>query len=176
MAILKPVGVIMGSISDSNTMKYCLDVLDDENIYYDEIVASAHREPNKVKSWVDSAPARGNKVIIAAAGMAAALPGVVASFTSLPVIGVPMTSELNGMDSLLSISQMPKGVPVACMSIGKAGAINAALFAKQILDLIPVKFNRVIHQGWPGDSDWPATYRSGRRFFTESGPGHGSFE
>jgi hypothetical protein len=62
------------------------------------------------------------------------------------------------------------------MSIGKAGAINAALFAKQILDLIPVKSNRVIHQGWPGDSDWPATYRSGRRFFTESGPGHGSFE
>lgn len=128
------VGIIMGSASDSEIMNNCAETLEDHKIAFDIIVASAHREPEKVRMWVQNSWSRGNKVIIAAAGMSAALPGVVAAYTDLPVIGVPMTSALNGMDSLLSISQMPKGVPVACMSIGKHGAVNAALFAKRILD------------------------------------------
>ena len=130
------VGVITGSISDSVIMDYCTDTLTKHNIDYDVIVASAHRDPDKVRDWVKGASDRGNKVIIAGAGMSAALPGVVVSYTDLPVIGVPMRSELNGLDSLLSISQMPRGVPVACMAIGMHGAINAALFAKRILDQI----------------------------------------
>ena len=134
------VGIIMGSASDSETMNYCVEVLEEEGIPFDYIVASAHRNPDTVKEWVEEAEQRGNKIIIAAAGMAAALPGVCAAYTSLPVIGVPMTSVLNGMDSLLSISQMPKGVPVACMSIGKAGAINAAYLSKRILDLVNDEF------------------------------------
>ena len=135
------VGIIMGSPSDSETMNNCVDILEQEGIPFDYIVASAHRDPEKVKQWVEEAEQRGNKIIIAAAGMAAALPGVCAAYTSLPVIGCPMSSELNGMDSLLSISQMPKGVPVACMSIGKAGAINAAYLSKRILDLLEEKLS-----------------------------------
>ena len=130
------VGVITGSISDSVIMDYCTDTLTEHNIEYDVIVASAHRDPDKVRDWVKGASDRGNKIIIAGAGMSAALPGVVVSYTDLPVIGVPMKSELSGLDSLLSISQMPRGVPVACMAIGMHGAINAALFAKRILDQI----------------------------------------
>jgi 5-(carboxyamino)imidazole ribonucleotide mutase len=131
---MKQVGIILGSASDSETMNHCVETLEEHKISFDIVVASAHRDPEKVRMWVKNAWSRGNKVIIAAAGMAAALPGVVAAYTDLPVIGVPMTSGLNGMDSLLSISQMPRGVPVACMSIGKHGAINAALFAKRILE------------------------------------------
>ena len=134
MSTLKQVGIIMGSASDSEVMNYCVETLNEHNISFDIIVASAHRDPDKVRTWVLNAKQRGNKIIIAAAGMAAALPGVVAAYTDLPVIGVPMNSGLNGMDSLLSISQMPRGVPVACMSIGKHGAVNAALFAKRILE------------------------------------------
>ncbi len=134
MSTLKQVGIIMGSASDSEVMNYCVETLNEHNISFDIIVASAHRDPDKVRTWVLTAKQRGNKIIIAAAGMAAALPGVVAAYTDLPVIGVPMNSGLNGMDSLLSISQMPRGVPVACMSIGKHGAVNAALFAKRILE------------------------------------------
>jgi len=134
MSTLKQVGIIMGSASDSEVMNHCVETLNEHNISFDIIVASAHRDPDKVRTWVLNAEQRGNRIIIAAAGMAAALPGVVAAYTDLPVIGVPMNSGLNGMDSLLSISQMPRGVPVACMSIGKHGAINAALFAKRILD------------------------------------------
>ena len=134
MSTLKQVGIIMGSASDSEVMNYCVETLNEHNISFDIIVASAHRDPDKVRTWVLTAKQRGNKIIIAAAGMAAALPGVVAAYTDLPVIGVPMTSGLNGLDSLLSISQMPRGVPVACMSIGKHGAVNAALFAKRILE------------------------------------------
>ena len=115
-------------------MLHCTDKLDEYNITYELVVASAHREPDKVRDWVRRGRHKGYKVIIAAAGMSAALPGVVASHTNLPVIGVPMKSNLDYWDSLLSISQMPSGVPVACMSVGKAGAINAALFAKRILD------------------------------------------
>jgi len=100
------------------------------------VVASAHRDPENVMEHIKNWEAAGYKIIIAAAGMAAALPGVVASQTNLPVIGVPMKSDLLGIDSLLSIVQMPKGVPVACMSVGKHGAVNAALYAKRILDLM----------------------------------------
>ena len=128
------VGIIMGSASDSEIMNNCVEPLEEHKIAFDIIVASAHRDPEKVREWVQEAEQRGNKIIIAAAGMSAALPGVVAAYTSLPVIGVPMKSDLGGLDSLLSISQMPRGVPVACMSIGKHGAINAALYAKRILD------------------------------------------
>ena len=127
------VGIIMGSASDSEVMNHCVETLQEHDIDFDIVVASAHRDPDKVRDWVLNAKQRGNRVIIAAAGMAAALPGVVAAYTDLPVIGVPMKSDLNGLDSLLSISQMPRGVPVACMSIGKHGAVNAALFAIRIL-------------------------------------------
>jgi len=130
---MSEVGIIIGSKSDMETMNHCVDTLEKLDISYDLIVKSAHRDPHGVREWVEQAEILGNRVIIAAAGMSAALPGVVASLTKLPVIGVPMSSELNGWDSLLSISQMPSGVPVACMSIGKAGAINAALFASKLL-------------------------------------------
>ena len=148
MDILRRVGIIMGSASDSEVMNHCVETLEEHNISFDIIVASAHREPEKVREWVKNV-SRECKVIIAAAGMAAALPGVVAAYTDLPVIGVPMNSGLNGMDSLLSISQMPRGVPVACMSIGKHGAINAALFAKRILDCSRVKLTNVDYNDEP---------------------------
>ena len=133
---MSEVGIIVGSETDMPVMDFCRQMLVENHIEFDNVVASAHRDPHKVQQWVGDAESRGNKVIIAAAGMSAALPGVVAAYTRLPVIGVPMKSELNGLDSLLSISQMPKGVPVACMSIGKHGAINAALFAIRILNIL----------------------------------------
>ncbi len=126
------VGIIMGSSSDEETMKPCAETLEEFGVAYEMIVASAHRAPAKVAEWSAGASARGMKTIIAAAGKAAALPGVVASHTALPVIGVPIkTSDLGGLDSLLSIVQMPKGVPVATVAIN--GAKNAALLAVQIL-------------------------------------------
>ena len=130
---MSQIGVIVGSQSDMETMDHCIETLEQLDITYDLIIKSAHRDPHGVREWVEGAEERRNQVIIAAAGMSAALPGVVASLTKLPVIGVPMKSELDYWDSLLSISQMPSGVPVACMSIGKAGAINAALFAAKLL-------------------------------------------
>ena len=130
---MSQVGVIVGSQSDMETMDHCIETLEQLDITYDLIIKSAHRDPLGVREWVEQAEEVGNQVIIAAAGMSAALPGVVASLTKLPVIGVPMKSELDYWDSLLSISQMPSGVPVACMSRGRAGAINAALFAHKIL-------------------------------------------
>ena len=130
------IGIIVGSDSDLETMNNCVDKLDELNIDNEIVTASAHRNPEKVTEYIKKWEATGYKVIIAAAGMSAALPGVVASQTKLPVIGVPMKSDLMGIDSLLSIVQMPKGVPVACMSVGKHGAINAALYAKRILDLM----------------------------------------
>ena len=133
---MSEVGIIVGSETDMPVMDFCREVLVENHIEFDNIVASAHRSPHKVQQWTSDAESRGNKVIIAAAGMSAALPGIVAAYTDLPVIGVPMTSEFNGMDSLLSISQMPRGVPVACMAIGKHGAVNAAYLAKRILDLL----------------------------------------
>jgi 5-(carboxyamino)imidazole ribonucleotide mutase len=130
------IGIILGSESDWETMLNCSEKLDEIGIHHDMVVASAHRDPENVTEHIKNWEAKGYKIIIAAAGMAAALPGVVASQTNLPVIGVPMKSDLLGIDSLLSIVQMPKGVPVACMSVGKHGAVNAALYAKRILDLM----------------------------------------
>ena len=126
------VGIIMGSKSDMPTMEGCIQQLEELDVSYELIVASAHRAPNKVHEWASSAADRGLKVIIAAAGKAAHLGGVVAAYTPLPIVGVPMkTSDLGGMDSLLSMVQMPTGVPVACVAIG--GARNAAIYATQIL-------------------------------------------
>lgn len=126
------VGVILGSQSDLPVMQGCLDQLSELDIPYELVIASAHRTPDKVHAWAASAADRGLKVIIAAAGKAAHLGGVVAAYTPLPVVGVPMkTSDLGGMDSLLSMVQMPTGVPVACVAIN--GARNAAIFAAQIL-------------------------------------------
>ncbi|ANS45765.1 N5-carboxyaminoimidazole ribonucleotide mutase [Bacillus thuringiensis] len=128
------VGVIMGSTSDWETMKYACDILDELNIPYEKKVVSAHRTPDYMFEYADTARERGLKVIIAGAGGAAHLPGMVAAKTNLPVIGVPVQSKaLNGLDSLLSIVQMPGGVPVATVAIGKAGSTNAGLLAAQIL-------------------------------------------
>ena len=112
------VGIIMGSKSDMPTMEACTAQLDELGVPYELVIASAHRNPEKVHEWASSAADRGLKVIIAAAGKAAHLGGVVAAFTPLPIVGVPMkTSDLGGMDSLLSMVQMPSGVPVACVAI-----------------------------------------------------------
>jgi len=128
------VGVIMGSTSDWETMKYACDILDELNIPYEKKVVSAHRTPDYMFEYAETARERGLKVIIAGAGGAAHLPGRVAAKTNLPVIGVPVQSKaLNGLDSLLSIVQMPGGVPVATVAIGKAGSTNAGLLAAQIL-------------------------------------------
>lgn len=129
------IGIMIGSESDMEVMSYCEDKLISLGIEYEMVIASAHRDPQKVIDQVKLWGEQNVKVIIAAAGMSAALPGIIASQTKLPVIGVPMKSDLMGIDSLLSIAQMPKGVPVACMSVGKHGAINSALYAKRILDL-----------------------------------------
>ena len=128
------VGVIMGSTSDWDTMKKACDVLDELAIPYEKKVVSAHRTPDLMFEYAESAIERGLKVIIAGAGGAAHLPGMVASKTVLPVIGVPVQSKaLNGLDSLLSIVQMPGGIPVATVAIGAAGATNAGLLAAQMI-------------------------------------------
>lgn len=132
MAETALVGVIMGSKSDMPAMEPCMAELDELGIPYELLIASAHRNPAKVHEWASTAADRGLRVIIAAAGKAAHLGGVVAAYTPLPIIGVPMkTSDLGGMDSLLSMVQMPPGVPVACVAIN--GAKNAAIYAAQIL-------------------------------------------
>jgi 5-(carboxyamino)imidazole ribonucleotide mutase len=128
------VGVVIGSKTDTELIQPALDMLNQLGIDYELSVISAHRNPEKVRKYGLEAEKRGFKVIIAAAGKSAHLPGVMASWTTLPVVGVPLPSgELKGVDALLSISQMPGGVPVACMGVGKSGAKNAALFATQIL-------------------------------------------
>jgi 5-(carboxyamino)imidazole ribonucleotide mutase len=128
------VGVIMGSQSDWETMKHACDILDELGVPYEKKVVSAHRTPDLMFNYASSAIGRGIQVIIAGAGGAAHLPGMVAAKTELPVIGVPVkTSSLNGLDSLLSIVQMPAGIPVATVAIGQAGAANAGLLAAQIL-------------------------------------------
>ncbi|STO09184.1 N5-carboxyaminoimidazole ribonucleotide mutase [Exiguobacterium aurantiacum] len=133
---MKTVGVIMGSSSDWETMKHTCAVLDELHIPYEKQVVSAHRTPDVMFEYAESARNRGIHVIIAGAGGAAHLPGMVAAKTTLPVIGVPVQSKaLNGLDSLLSIVQMPAGVPVATVAIGQAGATNAGLLAAQILSL-----------------------------------------
>jgi len=128
------IGVIMGSSSDWETMKHACDILDELQVPYEKKVVSAHRTPDLMFEYAETARKRGIQVIIAGAGGAAHLPGMVAAKTTLPVIGVPVQSRaLNGLDSLLSIVQMPGGVPVATVAIGKAGATNAGLLAAQIL-------------------------------------------
>jgi 5-(carboxyamino)imidazole ribonucleotide mutase len=131
-----PVGLIMGSKSDWETMKAAAEVLDALGVAYEAKIVSAHRTPKRLYDYATSAKARGLKVIIAGAGGAAHLPGMTASMTPLPVLGVPVKSrELKGLDSLLSIVQMPKGVPVGTLAIGDAGAANAGILAASILAL-----------------------------------------
>jgi 5-(carboxyamino)imidazole ribonucleotide mutase len=128
------VGIIMGSKSDWETMRHAAEMLDELGVAHETKVVSAHRTPKRLYDYAHSARERGLKVIIAGAGGAAHLPGMAASMTTLPVLGVPVeTKSLKGMDSLLSIVQMPAGVPVGTLAIGKAGAINAALLAASIL-------------------------------------------
>ncbi|HBI05401.1 MAG TPA: 5-(carboxyamino)imidazole ribonucleotide mutase [Paenibacillaceae bacterium] len=130
------VGIIMGSTSDWETMKEACAILEELEVPYEKKVVSAHRTPDLMFEYAEQAPERGIEVIIAGAGGAAHLPGMVAAKTPLPVIGVPVkSSNLNGLDSLLSIVQMPGGVPVATVAIGRAGAINAGLLAAQILGI-----------------------------------------
>ena len=128
------VGVIMGSASDWSTMKHACDMLDQLSVPYEKKVVSAHRTPEMMMDYAKAAKGRGIKVIIAGAGGAAHLPGMVASMTHIPVIGVPIESKaLNGLDSLLSIVQMPGGIPVATTAIGKAGSTNAGILAAKML-------------------------------------------
>jgi 5-(carboxyamino)imidazole ribonucleotide mutase len=128
------IAIVIGSKTDEPLMQPALEILNDFKISYELSILSAHRKPDKVRQYALEAASRGFEVVIAAAGSAAHLPGVIASWTTLPVIGVPLpTSDLKGIDSLYSIVQMPGGVPVACVGIGSAGAKNAALLAAQIL-------------------------------------------
>lgn len=129
------VGVIMGSRSDWETMRHAAETLDQFEIPFEVRVLSAHRTPDELAEYAATAEERGLAVVIAGAGMAAALPGAVAAKTQLPVLGVPIESKLGGLDSLLAMSQMPAGVPVGTLAIGRAGAVNAALLAAAILAL-----------------------------------------
>lgn len=128
------VGILMGSANDMEVMRECTDMLKKLGIAYEVEVSSAHRTPERTARYAESARSRGLKVLVAGAGAAAHLAGVVAAHTTLPVLGVPIdSSPLKGLDALLSTAQMPGGVPVAAMAIGKAGARNAAIFAAQVL-------------------------------------------
>jgi 5-(carboxyamino)imidazole ribonucleotide mutase len=130
------VGVVMGSRSDWETMQHCAEQLRSFGVPFETRVLSAHRTPEELSAWIRSSEERGVRVFIAAAGMAAALPGVVAAQTTLPVLGVPIESKLlGGLDSLLSMVQMPGGVPVGVLAVGRAGAVNAAILATQVLGL-----------------------------------------
>ena len=136
MSAVAPVAIIMGSRSDWPTMKHAADSLEALGVAFDAKVVSAHRTPDRLYAFAKGAKAAGVKVIIAGAGGAAHLPGMTASMTDLPVLGVPVESKLqNGLDSLLSIVQMPGGIPVATLAVGVAGAKNAGLLAAQILAL-----------------------------------------
>ena len=137
------VGLIMGSQSDWSTMKEAADILSELDITYENKIVSAHRTPDRLWSYGEAADQRGLKVIIAGAGGAAHLPGMIASKTNLPVVGIPVTtSTLNGIDSLYSILQMPRGYPVATMAIGAQGAKNGGLLAAQIIALSDPELNK----------------------------------
>jgi len=139
----KLISIIMGSQSDLETVKAAIDLLREFKVEAEVKVLSAHRTPKELAQYVESAPKKGIKVFIAAAGGAAALAGVIASHTTLPVIGIPIeTKSLKGLDSLLSTVQMPAGIPVAAMAIGKAGAKNAAIFALEILGITDKKIQK----------------------------------
>jgi 5-(carboxyamino)imidazole ribonucleotide mutase len=152
------VGIVMGSESDRPTMQKCGEVLDGYGVPYEVVVRSAHRDPEGCRQWASSAQERGLKVLIAAAGGAAALPGVVAAWSLLPVIGVPMAGgSLGGLDALLSMAQMPAGIPVATVAIGDAGARNAAHLATAILALTdPVAREKLIARREAGRAAKPA--------------------
>jgi len=140
------IGIVMGSTSDWETMKAAAKTLEDFGVAYEAKAMSAHRTPHEVAAWAEGAAARGMKAIIAAAGGAAHLAGVVAAHTTIPVLGVPMPSKhLQGLDSLLSTVQMPKGIPVATFAIGEAGAANAALFAVAILAVTDKSVAKKLH-------------------------------
>ena len=133
---MSKVGIVIGSKTDKPIIESTEKVLDNLGVEYESVVISAHRNPEKLRDWVLDAPNRGIEVFIAGAGGAAALPGAVASWTTTPVIGVPLpSSQIGGIDSLFSIVQMPPGIPVACVAVGDWGARNAAYFAAQILGI-----------------------------------------
>ena len=135
------VSVVIGSTSDEPVIQETVKVLEDMGVDYEVRVMSAHRVPERVREYALEAPQRGVEVFIAAAGGAAALPGVLASWSTLPVIGVPLaSSELKGLDSLMAVAQMPPGIPVACVAVGSWGARNAAFLAAEILGL---KYDRI---------------------------------
>ncbi len=160
-----PVGIIMGSQSDWETLRKTAETLDELQIGYEVRVVSAHRTPDRMFEYASSAADRGLKVIIAGAGGAAHLPGMVAAKTELPVVGVPVKSRtLNGVDSLLSIVQMPGGVPVGTMAIGKAGAINAALWVAAMLGIFDPEI-RARYQRW--------RQRQTERVLADDRPGEG---
>jgi 5-(carboxyamino)imidazole ribonucleotide mutase len=141
------VGIIMGSKSDWETLSHAADTLDRLGVHYEVRVVSAHRTPDLLFEYAGTAESRGLQVIIAGAGGAAHLPGMAAAKTALPVLGVPVESAvLRGVDSLLSIVQMPAGVPVGTLAIGKAGAVNAALLAATILGNKEPKFRQAVHE------------------------------
>jgi len=141
------VSVVMGSKSDAPIIDNCIKTLDMLGVNYEVKVLSAHRKPRETALYAQQLNKKGIKVVIAGAGGAAHLPGVIASYTTIPVIGIPIpSSPLQGVDALYSIVQMPKGVPVGCMAVGKAGAVNAAIFAVQILSLEDESFKRKIEE------------------------------
>jgi 5-(carboxyamino)imidazole ribonucleotide mutase len=141
------VGVVMGSRSDWEIVKHAVDTLEELGVKTETRVLSAHRTPDQLAEWAAGAEDRGLRVIIAAAGGAAALPGAVAAKTALPVLGVPMESKaLKGLDSLLSMVQMPAGIPVGTLAIGKAGAVNAALLAAAIVALTDEDVRKHLHR------------------------------
>ncbi|MFZ1413569.1 MAG: 5-(carboxyamino)imidazole ribonucleotide mutase [Defluviicoccus sp.] len=145
------VGIIMGSQSDWETMRHTAGTLDSLGVIHEDRIVSAHRTPKRLYDYALSARSRGLKVIIAGAGGAAHLPGMVAALTTVPVLGVPVHSHaLNGLDSLLSIVQMPAGIPVGTLAIGKAGAINAALLAASVVALIDPNVARRL-EAWRAD-------------------------
>lgn len=140
------VGIIMGSTSDWETMRFAAETLEKLGISHEVEVVSAHRTPDKLFAYAENAESKGLEVIIAGAGGAAHLPGMTAAKTAIPVLGVPVQSKaLNGMDSLLSIVQMPAGIPVGTLAIGKAGAINAALLAAAIVSNKHVEFRAALN-------------------------------
>jgi 5-(carboxyamino)imidazole ribonucleotide mutase len=154
------VGIVMGSASDWETMKHAAETLERLGIAYERRVASAHRTPDRVIAYARGARERGLKVIIAGAGLAAGLPGMVAALTPLPVLGVPLAGQLMGLDSLLSMSQMPGGIPVGTLAIGRPGAVNAAVLAASILALSDAKiaasldaFRKAQSDGVPEDPE-----------------------
>jgi 5-(carboxyamino)imidazole ribonucleotide mutase len=140
------IGIVMGSANDWDVMKAAARMLEDFGVAYEAKAMSAHRTPHEVAAWAEGAAARGMTAIIAAAGGAAHLAGVVAAHTTIPVLGVPMPSKhLQGLDSLLSTVQMPKGIPVATLAIGEAGAANAALFAVAIIAVTDKAMAKKLH-------------------------------